>query len=95
MQSNTVPAELQLLREEIDKLDDELVAVLARRFQVTDKVGQLKAEYQLSSVDPVREEAKLVHLKELSEKASLNSEFVLDLFRNIFAEVVRNHRSFL
>ena len=43
MQSQQVPDELIALRDEIDRIDDELVSLLAQRFGVTAKVGELKA----------------------------------------------------
>lgn len=95
MQSQQVPDELLALREEIDRIDSELVALLARRFQVTAKVGELKARNHLDSVDPVREQEKLERLRSLAEDQSLNSEFILDMFQTIFDEVVKNHRSYL
>lgn len=95
MQSNAVPDELLALRNEIDKLDEEIVATLARRFIVTSAVGQLKADQHLNSVDPTREQEKLGRLKALAEDESLNSEFVLELFQKIFDEVVKNHRGYL
>ena len=54
-----VPAELAELRGQIDRIDAEIMEALARRFAVTNNVGQLKAKYALNSVDPVREQEKL------------------------------------
>ena len=95
MQSQQVPDELLALRDEIDRIDNELINLLAERFSVTAKVGQLKANNQLDSVDPVREQEKLERLRQLASDKSLNSHFILDLFQTIFDEVVKNHRSFL
>lgn len=83
------------LRREIDRIDEELLLLLAERFRVTAKVGELKARSGLDSVDPVREQEKLERLKALAEAHSLNSDFILDLFQTLFDEVVKNHRSFL
>lgn len=95
MPSQNVPEELLALREEIDRIDEELVNLLASRFQVTAKVGKLKAESGLDSVDPVREQEKLERLRSLAGANALNSDFTLDLFQTIFDEVVKNHRSYL
>ena len=88
------PKELLELRQSIDQIDQELIAVLARRFEVTAKVGQLKAVHGLDSVDPVREQEKLQSLRRLAEEKGLNSDFVRSLFQHIFDEVVKNHRSY-
>jgi len=95
MQSQQVPDELLSLRDEIDRIDAELLDLLAQRFTVTAKVGELKAKSGLNSVDPVREQQKLERLKVLAEERGLNSEFILDLFQTSFDEVVKNHRSYL
>ena len=95
MPDQQVPDELLALRDEIDGIDDELVELLARRFEVTARVGRLKASAGLESVDPVREQEKLERLRLLAESRSLNSDLILDLFQTIFDEVVENHRSYL
>lgn len=88
-----VPGELLRLRDSIDLIDEELLSVLLRRFEVTAKVGQLKAAHELESVDPKREQEKHQRLRLLAEAKGLNSEFVQGLFQYIFEEVVKNHRS--
>jgi chorismate mutase len=95
MPSPQVPDELLILREQIDRIDDELVELLATRFAVTAKVGELKARDGLDSVDPVREQEKLERLKKLAAQKGLNAEFTLDLFQTVFDEVVKNHRNYL
>jgi chorismate mutase len=95
MQSQKVPAQLLELRDAIDSIDDKLLTLLARRFEVTAKVGELKASQKLDSVDPVREQEKLERLRKQAKDKSLNSEFILELFQAIFDEVVKNHRSYL
>ena len=95
MQSQQVPDKLIALRDEIDRIDDEILNLLAQRFGVTAKVGELKASSGLESADPAREREKLERLRALAEKNALNSDFILDLFQTIFDEVVKNHRSYL
>lgn len=90
-----IPAELADLRGQIDHIDTEIMNALARRFDVTNRVGQLKAQHGLNSVDPVREQEKLQSLRTLAAEKGLNSDFVHSLFQHIFNEVVKNHRSFL
>jgi len=87
-----VPSELLQLRESIDHIDAEIIAALARRFAVTEQVGQLKARHDLESVDPVREQQKLQRLRHQAEQQGINADFVRSLFQQIFDEVVKNHR---
>jgi chorismate mutase len=91
----SVPEELLHLRNSIDAIDEELLAVLVRRFEVTGRVGQLKAEFGLDSVDPVREQQKLERLRRKAEDLGLNSAFISELFQKLFDEVVKNHRGYL
>lgn len=92
MNGKVVPEELQQYRKQIDAIDEELMTLLARRFDITSEVGRLKAERQLESLDPVREEEKLQELQRQAEQLSMNPAFVLQLFEIIFTEVVANHR---
>ena len=95
MQTNSMPDELLSLRDQIDMLDDELLLILTKRFKVTARVGKLKAEKGLDSVDEEREKQKLIDLRVRAEEKDLSPEFVLNLYKIIFAEVVENHRGFL
>ena len=95
MQMRSVPDELLSLRSQIDKLDEELLKLLASRFQVTAQVGRLKGSKGLNSLDEAREKQKLIELQRLASEMNLNPDFVLNLFQLIFAEVVENHRTYL
>jgi chorismate mutase len=98
MQAETrpvIPAEMLQLRDRIDLIDEELLSTLARRFEITRRVGELKAAHGLDSVDPLREQEKLAQLRALAEQKGLDSRFVHELFQLLFSEVVKNHRSFL
>ena len=95
MDGKAVPEELHVLRKQIDHIDDQLMELLARRFEVTREVGRLKARQQLSSLDPKREQEKLERIRQQAQELSLNPEFVLRLFEILFAEVVSNHKSYL
>lgn len=88
-----VPKELLLLREHIDQIDEELLSALVRRFAVTAQVGELKAQHDLESVDPVRELEKHQRLQQMAQAKGLDGKFVQLLFQYIFDEVVKNHRN--
>jgi chorismate mutase len=90
-----VPQELLLCRDRIDTIDEEILSALARRFEVTVRVGQLKAQHGLDSVDPVREQEKLQRLRASAEQKGLDTGLVHELFQRVFNEVVKNHRQLL
>ena len=88
----TTPPELAALRTQIDAIDQELWQLLARRFQVTAQVGQLKKEHQLAHRDGEREAAQLAALMTLADELNLDQSFVLRVQRLILDEVVHQHR---
>ncbi len=91
MEPEAVPAELLQIREKIDSLDSEIVRLLADRFALTHRVGELKASHSLNALDSTRESEKLARIKMLCEESGLNPELVSGLFVQIMEEVKRNH----
>lgn len=85
--------ELEALRAEIDEIDAQIVALLASRFRITSKVGQLKARHALDPVDPDREAAQEARFRALAQANGLKPELVLRIFRSVIEEVVSNHRT--
>lgn len=83
---------LQQLRKEIDTVDRELVAILARRFRITHKVGIYKAQHHMPSLDKKREQEILEHKKLIALKHSLNPLLIEKIFKLIMSETRKNHR---
>ena len=92
MKSAAIPVELLEARKEIDRIDRELVNLLADRFRQTHKGGILKAANSLQAVDAERETQKIAELRKLGESNNLNPDLVTELFTRIMLEVVNNHR---
>ena len=92
MTEESVPAQLLEVREQIDKVDRQLILLLAQRFTLTRQVGELKADQNLDAVDPDREAKKLAVIRELCQENQLNPDLVATIFSQIMAEVVKNHR---
>ena len=84
--------ELKRLREEIDRIDSELLALLNKRAQLADRIGFVKHIQGLSVHDPNRENEVLTHLKE-ENKGPFNNQVLERLFRIIFEESrnLQNH----
>jgi chorismate mutase len=85
-------AELARLRASIDARDVELVRVLASRFELTRKVGELKATHSLPPKDPTREAEHLAYLKAIAVQARLDPEFIAGIVDTVMAQVVRDHQ---
>ena len=92
MTSQQPPQELQTIRQGIDEIDQELVALLARRFALTQEVGLLKASQSLQAVDAGREAEKIAAIRQLCEEQGLSPDLGADLLSRIMAEAARNHR---
>ncbi len=58
-----MPDKLQELRNEIQKLDTELVRVIDRRMSVVRQIAELKKHTQLPILDSKRENAVLSHVE--------------------------------
>lgn len=81
------------LRQELDTLNAEIIKLLARRFEVTQKVGEYKRDNSLPAVDPERETIMFEGLVEQARSEGLNPVFARSLFRLVVDEVVKNHKS--
>ena len=88
---SAVLEELFAMRRTIDNMDAALVHILAERFRATQRVGHLKAQYQLPAGDPGREAAQIKRLRALAEAAQLDPEFAEKFLNFIISEVIRHH----
>ncbi len=88
---NSNLASLENYRASIDRLDAILVFTLAERFNLTKKVGRLKAINSLPPSDRKREESQIERLEELSREAGLDPTFAKEFLKFIISEVIRHH----
>ncbi|MCL2782700.1 MAG: chorismate mutase [Propionibacteriaceae bacterium] len=79
------------LREQIDTVDAQMVALLGQRFALTREVGQIKAEMGLPGRDDVRESHQRLRLALLSEEQGIDAPTVLRIFDTITNRVVEEH----
>ena len=84
-------AELKRLRGSIDNMDSALIHLLAERFKVTQRVGELKASAGLPAADPAREAEQIARLRALALDADLDPELAEKFLTFIVREVVRHH----
>ena len=78
-------------RARIDELDEQLICLLAERFEITKTVGELKAETGLPAADPQREEEQIARLHEIARNEGMDPVFGEKVFRLIVDEVIRHH----
>ncbi|RAP76039.1 chorismate mutase [Paenibacillus montanisoli] len=82
---------LDHLRQQIDEIDHELVALLAKRFQITEEVGKYKAAHCLQAQDPGREALQFKKIEELAKLSGLHAGNAAAIFRCIMDQVIARH----
>lgn len=78
-----VPAELAELRDEIEAIDRNLVALIARRVSAARNVGRIKRTHGLPITDPAREASVVRRAVELARADRLAEEDVREIFWHI------------
>jgi chorismate mutase len=79
----TPDAELGRLRAEIDRLDQQLVALLAERARVVQCVTEHKRRYRLPVVDRHREDVMLDRIAELAKREGLDPRVAQQVLRTV------------
>ena len=87
--SNVADRELRLLRSQIDRIDDQLLRLLASRLEVSGEIARVKAQGNLAVFQPKRWDSLLQQRLAAAEEMHLESEFVKGIFEKIHAESVR------
>ena len=78
--------QLTALRDEIDDIDGQLVALLAKRRAVTTKVGLLKSEVGMPIFAPEREASLLSVRRQQAIEAGLSPELIEDILRRLMQD---------
>ncbi len=84
-------AEMAPLRAEIDAIDRDIVALLARRFALTGRIGEIKARVAEPPRDPGRQAERARLLQTLAAENGLDHAVVQAVYRVISSEVVERH----
>lgn len=82
---------LEDLRKSIDNIDNAIVAMLAERFKVTNRVGYFKASHSLPAKDANREALQHARIQELSRQYGLDPILASAILDQVIAKVVVNH----
>ena len=83
---STFDQQLGVLRDEIDDIDSQLVALLAKRRAVTTKVGLLKSEVGMPIFAPDREAKLLKVRRQQAIEAGLAPELIEDILRRLMQD---------
>lgn len=86
---NTTTENLNELRRQIDKLDDELIDLLARRMKVSGEIGRYKKEHNLSVLQSQRYEEILARRARQAVELGMDREFMRSVMQAIHEESIR------
>jgi chorismate mutase len=78
-------AELAACRDEIERIDNEVISLLAKRLALGKRVGELKRAAGLPILDPTREAAVIRRITGAARDAGLPSEPVREVFWQLVA----------
>jgi chorismate mutase len=73
-------ADISRLRAEMERIDDELVRIIARRCALSRQLGEAKLERQLPVIDTAREAAVVRRAAEQARRAGIDDEPVRQVF---------------
>ena len=74
------------LRNEIDRVDEDLVRLLNARARVACVIGELKRELGVDVYQPEREKQVLAHVRSLAAEGPLGADAIARLFERIIDE---------
>ena len=74
---------LDHLRDQIDSIDKQVVELLAQRRHVVQQVIEVKAQHDLPTFHPAREENLISARRAQASEVGLDPDYVEDLFRTV------------
>jgi chorismate mutase len=80
---------LEELRSEIDKLDEELIDILARRMDIVEEIGYYKKENNITILQLKRWSQVIRERVNAGEKIGLSREFILRLLEAVHEESIQ------
>ncbi len=82
-ENNSFDKQIIPLRDKIDSIDTQILSLLAQRQGIVDDVVKLKKKHSIPVYHPAREEDLISKLRMQAKKASLDPDFMEDLYRVI------------
>ena len=78
-------SELEAIRSQLDSLDQQLIGILAERFQVGERAARIKSRMGIPIHDAAREEHVLSQARDWARTAGLPESDVADLFMRMMS----------
>ena len=86
---STTTESLSLLRRDIDRVDDELIELLARRMRIAAEIGQYKKEHNMPVIQADRYNDLMENRVKSAEAVGMSDEFIRTVLAAIHEESVR------
>lgn len=86
---NATTENLSVLRQEIDRLDNDLVEVLAKRMEVSRSIGQYKKEHRMPILQASRFDSIMSSRVKQAEEMGMGADFMRSILTAIHEESVR------
>ena len=83
---------LKKWRDELDKIDEKILKILADRFQITKKIGEYKNKHSLNPFDAEREKEIFKNKNISAKNLNLDQIIVKKIFKIIIKKVKENHK---
>lgn len=88
-------AELEFLRQVMDSIDAEIIELIARRMDLSAKLGNVKKESNMTAYQPDRWREIVETRSAQARKFDLSEEFILSLYERIHHESIRRQLEIL
>ena len=80
--------EINEYRNQIDLYDENLIQILKKRMEISEKIGAFKAKHNLSILQSARWEELLLNNLNKAQKENLSEQFALQIFKLIHQESI-------
>ena len=74
---------LEYLRQVMDGIDAEIIDLIARRMELSEKIGLVKKECNLTAYQPERWNEIVETRGQRAEKAGISRQFIVELYEKI------------
>lgn len=74
--------QLETERRKIDEIDQEIIELIIKRFEITNNIGKIKSNNKLVVTDKKREQEIITRLKDKYQK--VDPKIIEEIYKNIF-----------
>lgn len=95
MRENHTTEDLSDLRKQIDEIDEQILAILAKRMRVSREIAQFKKEHNMPVLQAGRYDEILNKRSEQGVRLEMSAEFCKEIFESIHGESVRQQMQYI